>query len=100
MAVWVAGHSEDWSKTMVPALLGSFKGAPMMGKIKEVRTFAVGIVPDKPMKAEGAFRCRDEAAAKKLEMEELQPRAGKDASFKYARDREWLTAQWDVETGK
>lgn len=102
MAAWVAGHSEDWSKTIVPTLLGRLEGTPVLGKLKEVRTFGVGVVPDKPMKAEGAFRCRDEAAAMKLEKEDLQPRKEKDKSLQlqYARDKEWLTAQWIVEMGK
>jgi hypothetical protein len=99
MPAWVAGHSDDW-KTILPALLGASKGTPMLGKLDQVRTFAIGYVPGKPTKAIGAFRCRDEAAAKKLEAEELLPRKKQDESFGYAREKEWLSAQWKVDAGK
>src|SRR6185295_8564462 len=97
-------HAEDWTKTSLAALLGAFKdgpkvqdafaNVPMLGKIDRVKTFAVGVVPDRPMKVQGAFRCLDEATAKKLEAEELLPRAKKDETFKYSREGAWLSAQW------
>ena len=52
------------------------------------------------MKVRGEFRCLDEATAKKLEAEELAPRAKKDETFKYSREGAWLSAQWTVDAGQ
>jgi hypothetical protein len=101
MPLWLAGHSEDWSKTVLPDLLKMFKDVPMLTHIDKVKTFAIGVVPDRPLKVHGAFRCPNEAVAKKLEAQELAPRAKKEPeAFQYAREGVWLQAQWKVDLGK
>jgi hypothetical protein len=100
MPLWLAGHAQDWSKTLLPSLVGVFKDVPMLDQIDKVRTFAVGVVPEKPVKVQGAFRCADESTAKKLESEQLAPRAKKEPdALKYGREGAWLTVQWKFAGG-
>lgn len=99
--IWTAGHAKQWPKTLATLLKGALDGVPLLGRIDDVRTFAVGVVPDKPMKVQGAFRCADEAAAARLEAEELVPRAKKEPeAFKHGREKEWLSVQWRLSPPK
>jgi hypothetical protein len=89
---WVAGHSDDWKKTWLPALAAGAKEVPLAARLGEVKTFAVWLTPSRPAKLMGAFRCADEAAARRIEEAELAPRA-KGVSFKHSRDGAWLDVQ-------
>jgi hypothetical protein len=91
---WVAGHSADWKKTWLPALLARRKDVPVLGRLEQVRTFALWLVPSRPAKLAGAFRCGDEAQARKVEAEELAPREKEHPeTFKYTREGAWLDVQ-------
>ncbi|MFO0843738.1 MAG: hypothetical protein U0797_15310 [Gemmataceae bacterium] len=90
--VWVAGHADDWKKTWLPTLAAAAKDVPLTARLGEVKTFALWLAPSKPAKVTGAFRCADEAVARKIEAAELTPRA-KDDVLKYSRDGAWLDVQ-------
>lgn len=93
---WVAGHADDWKKTWLPTLAAAAKDVPLTARLGEVKTFALWLVPSRPAKVMAAFRCADEAAATKIEVAELVPRA-KDEAFKYSRDGAWLDVQVTLE---
>jgi hypothetical protein len=98
MAAWAAGHADDWKATLLPVLLANFKDTPVLGRIEQVRGFALGVLPEKPLKLQGAFRCADEATARKIEEQDLAPRAKKEPGrFKYGRDGAWLDVQWKLD---
>jgi hypothetical protein len=85
-------------KALLPAVLGGWKNTPALGRLKQVRAFVVSVAPEKPAKLLGGFRCPDEAAAKKVEQQDLAPRANdKGKGFKYSRDKVWLTVRLKVD---
>jgi hypothetical protein len=95
MVLWAAGHSEDWKKTWLPLLLAGFKDVPVLSRLAQVKGFAVGVLADRPARLQGAFECRDEQAARRIEDQELTARAKKEPEkFKYSRDGAWLDVQW------
>ncbi len=96
--LWMAGHAEDWKKTWLPTLLAGLPGVPVLARLEQVKSFAVGVFPEKPIKVQGAFRCRDESAARKIAEGELAPLAKKQPQrFTYSRDGAWLDVQWKAE---
>jgi hypothetical protein len=100
MVLWAAGHADDWKKTWLPTLLAGLKDVPMLGRLEQVTSFAVGLVPEKPVKLQGAFLCRDEPAAQTIEEQDLAARARKNSqTFKYSRDGAWLDVQWKFDLG-
>jgi hypothetical protein len=98
---WVAGHSSDWKKTWLPALVAARKDIPVLAQLAQVRTFALWLVPSRPAKLAGAVRCADEAAARKIEAAELAPRQKESAgAFKYVREGAWLDVQLTLDERK
>ncbi len=94
MTVWAVGHADDWKKTWLPVLLRTFKDVPVLARVEQLKSFALGIVPDRPLRLHGSFRCADEATAKKIVAEELAPRAKQEPEqFKYSRAGAWLDVQ-------
>src|SRR5262249_43264541 len=92
--LWLAGHCEKWERTVLPVLLEEVKGPPVLALLKEVRSFAVWVQPEKPVKVHGAFRCASEAAARRIEQQDLAPRRkANPESFAFSRDGEWLDVQ-------
>jgi hypothetical protein len=91
---WAAGHSVDWKKTWLPTVVGAVKDVPLLGRLEDVRTFALWLVATEPAKVGGAFRCANETAAAKIAREDLVPRQ-KDSpeAFKFSREGEWLDVQ-------
>ncbi len=66
--VWLAGASDDWSKTAAGFLLGRLP-PPARDALGGVRKFAVWVRPgdpaaDAPVTLHAELRCRDEAAAR------------------------------------
>jgi hypothetical protein len=95
MVLWAAGHADDWKKTWLPTLLAPFRAVPVLGRLEQVKSFAIGLIPDNPIKLQGAFRCAGDAQAKQIEEQELVPRSKKEPEkFKYSRDGAWLDVQW------
>jgi hypothetical protein len=92
--LWLAGHCEKWDRTVLPVLLEEVKGPPVLARLKEVRSFAVWVQPEKPVKVHGAFRCASEAAARRIEQQDLAPRrqANPD-TFAFSRNGAWLDVQ-------
>jgi hypothetical protein len=100
VSIWLAGHSADWEQTVLPTLLGGWKGLPVLHRSKDVRTFAIALQPDKLVRLIGVFHCTDEASAKRIEQQELAPRRKADPeAFKCSRDGEWLNVQMTVDLG-
>jgi hypothetical protein len=98
--LWLAGHSSNWEKTLLPTLLGVWKDVPVVSRLAQVRTFAVWLQPDKEPKLLGAFRCADESNARQIEKEELASRGQKNPeAFKFSRDGEWLSIQMKLGSG-
>ena len=99
--LWLAGHSANWEKTVLPVLLGGLKDAPVMDRLKQVSTFALWLQPDQPPKVLGAFRCADEKIAKQIEHQDLAARLKKNPeAFKFSRDKEWLNVQMKMDPGR
>src|SRR5215470_6206914 len=71
MVLWAAGHAEDWKKTWLPVLLAGFKDVPVLPRLAQVKGFALGVLADQPARLQGAFECRDEPAARRIEEQEL-----------------------------
>jgi hypothetical protein len=96
--LWAAGHAEKWDNTLLPIVLANLQGVPVVGHLKQVKSFAIGLVPDNPVKVQGSFRCTGEAAAKKIAEKELAGRAEKEPDrFKFSRDGAWLDVQWKID---
>jgi hypothetical protein len=92
--LWLAGHSPNWDKTLLPLLLGARKDVPVVNRLKDVKTFALWLQPDRPARLFGAFRCLNEESAKQIETEDLRERAKSNPEgFKFSRDKDWLTMQ-------
>lgn len=91
---WVAGHSANWKKTLLPTIAATMKDVPLLAHLEDVRTFAVWLTAAKPAKVWGVFGCASEEVAKKLELAELEPRQKANAeAFKYSREGAWLEMQ-------
>jgi hypothetical protein len=93
--VWIAGHSRDWIKTSAAIVLNRMKKDDL-GKLAQLRTFGIWIVPDKSLLVRGVFSCKDEAGARGLE-EYFRTLRGPDADFKTALDGPWLTLQFSTD---
>jgi hypothetical protein len=94
---WIAGHSANWKKTWLPTLAETMKAVPLFARVDQVTTFAVWLLPSKPAKIAGAFRCIDEAAARKIEQTDLVPMQKDNAeSFKFIRAGDWLDVQLTI----
>jgi hypothetical protein len=98
--IWLAGHSANWEQTVLPTLLTGWKDLPVLDRLKDVRTFAIALQPGRPARLIGAFRCADEASARRIEQQELAPRQKADPErFKFSQDNEWLSVQMTVDIG-
>jgi hypothetical protein len=98
--VWLAGHSANWEQTVLPMLLSGWKALPVLSRIRDVRTFAIALQPEKPAKVLASFRCADEASAKRIEQQELARRAKADSEgFRFSRESQWLNVQMTVNIG-
>jgi hypothetical protein len=91
---WLAGHSANWDKTLLPALLGGLKAVPGLDRLGQVQTFAVWLQLSTPAKVLGAFRCVDAAAARQVEQQELLRRKKTGANGpSLRRVGEWLDVE-------
>jgi hypothetical protein len=98
---WGAGHSANWKKTWLPTVAAALKDVPLVSRLAEVRTFALWLVPSRPAKVSGAFRCAGEAVAVKIAQADLAPRQKDNPdAFKYSREGEWLDVQLTLPDGK
>jgi hypothetical protein len=96
--VWVAGHSRDWRKTWAALFLNRMKKQELE-KLASLRTFGIFLVPtlreetqEESLIVKGAFACKDESGARKLD-EYLRALRGPDDNFKTTLDGPWLTLQ-------
>ena len=83
--LWVAGHSDDWSKTPAKRLFANRE------RLAKVRTFAVWVQLDDPALVRAEFDCGSDQAAKDLQKYLDIPDDGAD--WKAARADGWLTVQ-------
>ncbi len=83
---------------MLPILLKDWKTVPVIGHLKQVKTFALSLQTEKPARLLGEFRCADEASAKRMVEEELTPRQkASPETFRFSREKEWLSVQMKVQ---
>lgn len=96
--LWVAGHSADWKKSTVPAMLQSVSVLknvePKDRKLLfKVSTFAAWVQPDDPVRVDAAFHCGDEQTAKELQKYFNIPDLGADPDWGAAYGGGWLSVQ-------
>ena len=98
---WAVGQSTNWKNTMLPTFLEQAKGLPLLGRLEQVRTFGLWLVPSRPVKLGGAFHFADEAAARKAVKEDLDPRARADPeTFRYTQTGPWVDVLQTLELGR
>jgi hypothetical protein len=88
--LWVAGHSEDWTRTQARALFAKM-GKANGERLAKVRTFAAWVQLDDPAVVQATFDCGSDQAAKELQKVLDIPDDGAD--WKAARADGWLTVQ-------
>lgn len=88
---WAVAHSADWAKSPLLSALPVVKALPIGEKLDGVRTLAVGLPRERPLRVQAAIRAADEAAAGRLEQEAA--RRSKDGKVKLGREEEWLSVQ-------
>jgi hypothetical protein len=93
--VWIAGHSADWTKTIVGNFLGGRKKDDLE-RLASLRTFAVWLVPDKSLEVKASVQAKDAMAAQRLD-DYFRTLHGPDPQFKTALDGPWLTMQLQTE---
>jgi hypothetical protein len=87
---WIAGHSDDWSKTparMLFAKVGKENGE----RLAKVRTFAAWVLLDDPALVRAEFNCGSDQAAKDLQKYLDIPDDAAD--WKAGRGDGWLSVQ-------
>ncbi|MBI1915296.1 MAG: hypothetical protein HYS12_11240 [Planctomycetes bacterium] len=99
--VWVAGHTEEWSKPLLALLALARLDEPDRQFVSKLKTFAVWLnVEEKEKQAlHAALRCSDAAAAEAVETA-LASRFRKDGKpdsrLKLVRNDEWVTLQFRI----
>ncbi len=91
--LWIAGTSDDWSKTWAAKLFDKLPAADR-ARLNRVRTFAAWVQLDESVTVRGAFDCRDDAGAKGLEDYFHGLSKDGDPGLKMANDSGWITLQW------
>lgn len=98
---WAVGHARDWKKTWLPALLGSMKEVPGLTRLGDVTSFALWLPSERPVRLKAAFRCKDEAAARRLTDEELAPRRKQQPDrLQFSREGPWVHLQLTPEAAR
>lgn len=90
--VWVAGHAENWDKTLAAAYLASMpqKNHEILNKIQ---TIAVGVRVDEQPIVQAAFQCFDEPAAKAFLAFLLQQDPDQLKDWKINQKETWISFQ-------
>jgi hypothetical protein len=88
--LWIAGHSNDWSKTQARVLFAKL-GKANGERLAKVRTSAAWVQLDDPVVVRAEFDCGSDQAAKDLQKVLDIPDDGAD--WKAARSDGWLTVQ-------
>ena len=98
---WAAGHSTNWKNTWLPTVLDPAKDLPLVGRLEQVQTFGLWLVPSRPMKVGGAFRFADGSAAEKVVKQDLEPRAKLNPeTFRYSQEGPWVDVLQTLEWGR
>ena len=97
---WAVGHSTNWKNTWLPTVLEQAKDLPLVGRLEQVQTFGLWLVPSRPVKIGGAFRFADAVAARKVVVQDLEPRArANPETFRFTQTGPWVDVLQTLEWG-